>query len=330
MRLIPESPLSRRSVMIGVGASIAAGALGLVQPSLGAAPPLGTQAPAWHRFKLGDAECTIVSDGPLSLGEPSGVFKGAPGEELEALLARNFYPPKVITAEQNVLVINIGGRLILFDTGLGASKLFGPTTGRLLENLKAAGIDPAAIDVVCLTHAHPDHCWGLMSEDRPNFPNARVFLSKADFDFWTDEGKLQGSGMIRDVVVGTRPQLLPLRERITFVGNGKETLPGVTAFSSPGHTVGHCHYVIASGRDTLIFAGDLAHHPILSLQRPRLEFGFDTDPKQGADSRIRVFDQAATDRTLMLTYHFPFPGLGHVAKSGDGFLWHPLPMRTVL
>jgi hypothetical protein len=113
MRLIPESPLSRRSVMIGAGASIAAGALGLVQPSLGAAPPLGTQAPAWHRFKLGDAECTIVSDGPLSLGEPSGVFKGAPGEELEALLVRNFYPPKVITAEQNVLVINIGGRLIL-------------------------------------------------------------------------------------------------------------------------------------------------------------------------------------------------------------------------
>lgn len=104
----------------------------------------------------------------------------------------------------------------------------------------------------------------------------------------------------------------------------------MTAISSPGHTVGHTAYVISSGDQALMFTGDLCHHQVLLLRRPRLEFAFDTDPKQAIDSRIRVFDMLAAQRMPLVSYHFPFPGLGHVAKAGDGYSWHPEPMRMVL
>jgi glyoxylase-like metal-dependent hydrolase (beta-lactamase superfamily II) len=332
MSIIAENRLSRRSVLAGALAAGVVGAQGLQPaPARAAAPPVGTQTPAWYRFKLGNYECTIISDGPLPIGDPSDAFTTVPKQEIGALLTDSFLQPTAITLEQNALVVNTGRHLVLFDTGLGAAKPFGPTTGRLIANLKAAGIDAATVDAVCLTHAHPDHCWALINEEgRPNFPNAQVFLSKADFDFWTDEGKLQAGGIIKDFVAGTRPQLLPLRQRITFIDGGKEAVPGVTAFASPGHTVGHRHYVVASGPETLFVTGDLAHHHVLSLRRPRAEFAFDTDPKQAVESRLRAFDTAARDRTLLLVYHFPFPGLGHVAKAGEGYAWHPAPLRTVL
>ena len=107
-------------------------------------------------------------------------------------------------------------------------------------------------------------------------------------------------------------------------------MPGVTALSSPGHTVGHTAYVINSGDQSLVFTGDLCHHHVLLLQRPRLEFAYDTDPKQAVNTRVRVLDMIAANRLPMLSYHFPFPGIGHVAKVGDGFAWHPMPMKTAL
>lgn len=181
-----------------------------------------------------------------------------------------------------------------------------------------------------LTHAHPDHCWALVGDDgRPTFPNARVFLTQADLDFWTDEATLSNAAL-KDFVVGTRRQLLPVRDRITPVEDGREVVPGVTALASPGHTVGHTSYVLSSGRDTLLLAGDVVHHHVLSLQRPRLPFVFDTDADLAIRSRLRLLDMAVAQRLPVLAYHFPFPGIGHVAKAGEGYTWVPSPMRTVL
>ena len=323
------SSLSRRHLMLGAAAGLAAA--GRITPARAAAPFTNTQVPSWYRFRLGEFEATVVSDGPLPLGKPEDNFKGLPKEELDRMLRDNFLPSDLVTLEQNALIVNTGRNLVLFDTGMGSAKAFGPTTGKLLDNIRAAGIDPGQIDGVCVTHAHIDHCWAIMSDEgRPNFPNARVFISKADFDFWTDEAKLSRTDFVRDFVIGGRKQLLPVRDRITFVEDGKEAVPGVTALASPGHTVGHTAYVINSGGQSLVFTGDLCHHHVLLLQRPRLEFAFDTDPAQGAASRIRVFDMLARDRLQLISYHFPFPGLGHVTKAGEGYLWHPSPMRTML
>ena len=163
---------------------MASAGLAAALPARAAAPFASTQAPAWHRFRLSDFEGTVISDGPLALGAPAGAFKGAPEEELKQLLTDNFLPTDNVVLRQNALVLNTGRQLLLFDTGMGASQVFGPTTGRLPANLEAAGFEPDQIDGVVLTHAHSDHCWGVSGEDgRPTFPNARGYLSRADFEF---------------------------------------------------------------------------------------------------------------------------------------------------
>jgi glyoxylase-like metal-dependent hydrolase (beta-lactamase superfamily II) len=256
-------------------------------------------------------------------------FTGVSAADFTKTLNDNYLPSEQVELDQNVLVVNTGDRLVLIDTGDGGSKMFGPKSGRLLGNLKAAGIDPKDIDVVALTHAHPDHCWALMAADgTPNFPNAQIVLSQADFDYWTDEGKAQGG--MKDMIAMTRRQLLPNRGRITFIRDGQEVVPGIRAMSAPGHTVGHTIYVVASGGKTLVNSGDVAHHHIVSTERPRAAFTYDTDGAQGVATRMKVFDMLATDRIPLVSYHFPWPGLGFVAKQGDAYRYFPASLQTVL
>jgi glyoxylase-like metal-dependent hydrolase (beta-lactamase superfamily II) len=235
--------------------------------------------------------------------------------------------------EQNILVLNTGDKLVLFDTGMGSSQMFGPTPGKMLANLKAAGIDPKDIDAVVATHAHCDHVWGIMGDDgKPNFPNAQVYISQADFDFWTDEAKmkLKDPSYMQPFVEGARKNLLPIRDRLVFVKDGQEFLPGIQAVSAPGHTVGHTVYIITSDGKSLAAIGDLTHHQVILLEKPLIEFAYDTDPKQSAKTRVRVLDMLATSRTPLIAYHFPWPGIGYVAKQGEGFRFYPEPLQMVL
>jgi glyoxylase-like metal-dependent hydrolase (beta-lactamase superfamily II) len=310
----------------------AATATFLATPAFAKAPMIGTPAPAFYRFKLGDSEITIVSDGPLALGEPKPeVFPGATKDEISKVLTDNFLPIDSLSLEQNAVVVNTGDKLALFDTGIGASKMFGSTAGRLLENLKAAGINAGDIDAVILSHAHPDHCWGIMSAAaQNNFPNAQIYLAESDLRFWTDEGNAQGpmADLIKQLVAGTRQQLLPNRARIQFVKDGQNVIAGIQAMAAPGHTVGHTVYLITSAGKTLCYAGDIAHHHRLIVERPRIQFVFDTDPQQAVASRLRVFDMLANDRVAFIAYHFPWPGLGHWAKRGDGYHYEAAPLLT--
>lgn len=320
---------SRRNLLAGAAIVTAYG----LMPSIASAraPLLNTQAPAFYRFKLGSFEGTVVSDGPLALGEPqAGIYVGLSKEAFVKTLNENFLPTSNVLLDQNTLVINTGNQLVLFDTGVGAAKIMGPQSGQLLANLKAAGIDAKDIDAIVLSHAHPDHCWGLMSADGArNFPNAQIYMAQSDLEFWTDEAKLK-IAEIKDFVAGTRAQLLPNRDRIQFFKDGQEFLPGIQAMAAPGHTVGHTVFLIASGGRTLCFAADIAHHHVVPLEQPRLAFAYDTDGAQAADSRVRVFDMLASQRIPSITYHFPWPGIGHIGKSGSGYRYFPTPMQTVL
>jgi glyoxylase-like metal-dependent hydrolase (beta-lactamase superfamily II) len=320
--------LSRRSLLQGGSALAAAGLMG-VAPAAAKAPMTNSQAPTFYRFKLGSAEATIVSDGPLPLGDPTQAFLGLTKEEISRQLDSNFLPLANAVLEQNSLIVNTGNQLILFDTGMGSAKDFGDTTGKLLNSIKQAGIDPKDIDAVVMSHAHIDHLGGNVGDDgKSNFPNAQFYIQQSDLEFWTDE-KL-ASGPLKSFLAQAKKNLLPVRDRIVFFKDGQEFLPGITAIGAPGHTVGHTIFNISSGGKSIAYIGDLTHHPVLLMEKPLTEFAYDTDPKQAAQSRVRLLNMLAANKTPIVAYHFAWPGVGHVAKQGDGFRYFPSPMQMTL
>jgi glyoxylase-like metal-dependent hydrolase (beta-lactamase superfamily II) len=323
-----DMSLSRRRLLAGATATTTLGLLGSASETRAKAPMQNTQAPSFYRFKIGSIEATVVSDGPLPIGPASRTFRGPSEAELGKMFADHFLPTDNVVLDQNALVINTGDRLVLFDTGMSSVKRPNTQTGRLLTSLKQAGIDPKDIDAVVLTHPHIDHSGGMVADDGSrNFPNAQVYMTEVDFDFWMDEKRIgtPAEGSARTA----QKNLPPYRDRMIFIKDGQEILPGVQAMHTPGHTVGHTVYMITSGGKTICNIGDVAHHVIL-FEHPRVEVAFDTDSRQGAESRVKLFDMLAAQRIPLLVFHMPWPGLGQLAKHGDGFRYVPSPMQLVL
>lgn len=320
------SLLSRRNVLIGAATCAATSGLTFDRSgALAKAPLINAPAPYFYRFKLGNAEATVVSDGTLPLGDPHASFKGLTAQEMDKQLADNFLPANNAVLEQNILILNTGDKLVLFDTGMGSAKDFGATTGKLLATMKQAGIDPKDIDAVVMSHAHIDHCGGCVGDDgKPNFPNAQFYITQADVEYWTDETKTKE---YPSFLGQAKKNLLPIRDRTVFIKDQQEFLPGVQAIAAPGHTVGHTIFMINSGGQSLCYIGDLTHHPVLLMEKPLTEFAYDTDPKQSAQTRVKMLTMLAANKTPVLAYHFAWPGIGHVAKQGDGFRYFPEAMK---
>jgi len=316
--------VSRRS-LLALGAGLGASTM-LGGSALARAPKLGTEPAYFYRFPLGDAEITVVSDGPLPLGPPKGTFVGVPEEEGEKMLSDNFLSPDNVVLEQNSPIVNTGDKLILFDTGMGTAKNFGPTTGRQQKSMKEAGIKPEDIDAVVFSHAHIDHIGGVVDESgKVLFPNAQYYIAQSDVDFWTDESK--AGGPLKDFIVHARKNLMPVRDRLVFFKDGQEFLPGIQAISAPGHTVGHTIFMVTSNGKSFVYLGDLTHHPVLLLEKPRMQFSYDTDPKQAAETRVKLLDMIAANKIPVMAYHYAWPGVGHIAKTAEGFHYYPEGMN---
>lgn len=324
----PKPDFSRRHLLAGTGALAAAGTLGTA-PALAKAPFLNTLAPAFYRFKHGTMEATVISDGPLNFPDAGKIFLRAPDADIRKLLADEFLPTDAVRMEQNILVLNTGDRIVLFDTGLLSMKP-NPTlpSGRILRSLAEAGIKPEDVDAIVLTHPHIDHAGGIMSEDGKtrNFPNAQIYTTEADLAFWTDEKRIgTPAESSRNTVL---KNLVPNRDRLVMVKDGQEILPGIQAIASHGHTVGHMSYMISSGGKSLCLTGDIAHHSIL-LRRPKMAITFDTDQEAAGASRIRMCDMLSAQKIPALIYHLPWPGIGNIVKDGEGFRFMPVAMHPV-
>jgi glyoxylase-like metal-dependent hydrolase (beta-lactamase superfamily II) len=321
------SHFSRRSLLaLGAGLGTAYMTADIAQAR---APKLATQSQYFYRFNVGGAEVTVVSDGPIGLGDPKGTFTGVPDDELRKMLSDNFLSPTNVVFEQNSPIVNMGNKLVLFDTGLGTAKPFGPNTGRQQKSMAEAGIKPEDIDAVVFSHGHIDHIGGVVDDNNKIlFPNAQYYIAESDFDYWTDEAKA-GPAM-KDFVVHAKKNLLPVRDRLLFYKDEQEFLPGVQALAAPGHTVGHTIFMISSSGKSFAYTADLTHHPILLMEKPRMEFAYDTDPKQAANSRVKMLDMLAANKVPVLAYHYPWPGIGHIAKTGEGFHYVPEQMHMTL
>jgi len=211
---------------------------------------------------------------------------------------------------------------------MGFSKAFGPTTGRLLKSMQEAGIDPASIDAIVCSHAHIDHTGGICSaEGKPNFPNAQIYISQVDHDYWLDDARL--GTPFKAFGDHARANLRPVRDRIVFFKDGQEFLPGITAISAPGHSPGHTIFNVSSGGKSFVFLGDLTHHPVLLTENPRVEFAYDWDPKMSVQSRVKLLTMLAEQKTPVMSYHFAWPGFGNLAKAGDGFRYYPAAMQML-
>jgi glyoxylase-like metal-dependent hydrolase (beta-lactamase superfamily II) len=320
--------MTRRHMLVGTSALAAGGMIGAAAiPAFANAPVLHTRAPAFYRFDLGSLEATVISDGPLNF--TSKIFRGAPDAEIQQLLLDDFVQPDKVRMEQNILVINTGDKLVMFDTGILSMKQANAPSGQILNSLAQAGIAPKDIDAIVLSHPHIDHAGGIMTADGQTrlFPNAQIYTTEADFKYWTNE-QLIGTPAEFSARTAIK-NLLPNKDRLVMYKDGQEILPGIQAIYTPGHTVGHASFLITSGGKSLCYTGDVALHEIM-LRNPKIEVSFDTDPKQASDTRVKMFDRLSADKTPVLIYHMPWPGMGNIVKDGSGYRFVSAPILPVL
>ncbi|WP_101068529.1 MBL fold metallo-hydrolase [Roseovarius salinarum] len=278
--------------------------------------------PAHFRFSVGDARVTVVSDGYFSL-PTDGLAVNADREEVKAFLKRHFLSPEDGYSHTNHLYIDTGDARVLVDVGSG--NRFMPTTGRLMQNLEAAGIDPFEITHVVITHAHPDHIWGIRDGfDEAVIPGANYIIGQAEHDYWMQDGLVDRvPAEDQQFVLGAVNSIEVTGADWTFAQDGHEVVPGVTLFDTPGHTPGHMSVRVDSGDASLIATGDALTHAYTNFARPGWYNNFDHDGEQTVATRRKLLDMAAADRTPILGYHFPFPGVGHVQRDGDAYRFVP-------
>jgi len=315
---------SRRTLLASTAALAAAPlARGLVTPAEAAAAKLGAWQPRHWRYKVGAFEVTTIADSEAFIDGPFPLIGGnAAEEDVRRLMRENLLPEGRYQPGFSPTLVNTGRELVLFDTGNGENGFVPrPEGGWLARELAPAGFKAEDVDVIVLSHGHPDHVGGLMEGGKPLFPNARYVIGQIEYDYWAPDGK--HTGELEKMAAVFRANTKAIADRFTFLKPGDDVVPGIRAVEAYGHTPGHLNFLIESGGKAIYFWGDCAHHQVASLAQPDWHCVFDIDKEQGAATRKRVYDMLATERLPIIGYHMPFPSVGYVERQGSAYRWLP-------
>lgn len=314
--------ITRRSALAGAAVAVAAAPVTIASA---AAPQSDRQAPGFYRYKVGEIEMTTVNDGVSAMPIEDGFVRNVPKAEVNAFLKSTFRAPDVYAGPYNPVLVNNGRQLALIDTGTGETAFAASKglNGRLMMNLAAAGVDPASIDLVILSHYHGDHMNGLIRADNSlAFPNAEILVPEVEHKFWMDDGEMSRAASPRIEATfknARRVMTAEARKRVRPYAWGAEIMGGVTAMATPGHTPGHTSHVVSSGGKSVYLQADVTHAPFLFARNPGWHFMLDVDPAAAEATRRKVYDMLAADRMMVQGFHYPFPAVGHVEKTATGY-----------
>ncbi|MBP0447587.1 MBL fold metallo-hydrolase [Roseomonas sp. SSH11] len=315
--------ITRRQAGLALGAAALLTRAGSAAAQAPAAPPAAPVNPSFHRFRIGGFTATTVFDGIGRLPTLEGLVVNAPLESVRGTLAESFLPTDHYITPYTLTVVQTPRHTVLFDAGTGGQ--LAPTAGQAASNLRAAGIDPARIDIVALTHVHGDHITGLTTaEGQKSFPNAEIVIPDMEWRYWSDESNAASAPQRQKPnFANLKRRLAPYGDRIRRVQEGQEATAGIRAVMTPGHTPGHTSWHVADGDAQFLILGDVTHRPELFVRRPGLHAMYDFDPAAAEVTRRHVLDRCAADRVRVTGYHFPFPANGFIARDGEGFRFVP-------
>jgi glyoxylase-like metal-dependent hydrolase (beta-lactamase superfamily II) len=277
------------------------------------------------KFKIGSIEVIQVYDGHWEKAHDEKFIRNASLDETKAALKKGGVSDAFVPVPFTITVVRVGGRTIMFDASTGGQ--LAPTAGRLVaKNLAAAGVQAGDISTIVVTHYHADHIWGLMAKgtNAQLYPNAEIIVPEPEHKYWT------APELVEKVPEGARGNIrriqatLPTWKNLKQAAVGTEVMPGVRSIATPGHTPGHTSYVVSSGSDSLIVAGDVTNIQALNLANPGWHLVFDANPKLAEENRRKFFDQAVADKSVLTGYHWGMPGAGTLQKDGSGYALVPV------
>lgn len=287
--------------------------LGVVKPRY--------QVPGVQHTKVGEAIITTILDGYIDVLPEYWVNFSE--KELRQALSQNFLNPNMpLRISVNAYLINTGNQLIAIDTG--ADAFFGPPAGKYAENIKAAGIDPKDIDIVLLTHMHPDHIGGLIAGGKTVFPNAKIIGNSIEHNYWMNKTHQSNApDFAKPWFDAVQTMTEKYGERLSFFEGEKEVIPGIYAVNLYGHTPGHSGFVFTSGNESIFFWADITDQPAFQMNHPERTLVFDIDKKAGQKARMKAIELAASEKLQIAGSHVTFPSFGHVAKTPNGYHFIP-------
>ena len=283
--------MTRRDFALSAGLAAALGLNGrlLVSPAYAQKTP--DPAKGFMTYKVGSADVTAIYDGIWEKAHDPAFIANASIDDVKAAMVKAGFPADFVLIPFVVSVVKNGGKTILCDSGTGGQVQ--PTAGKMMANMTAAGIDPAKVDIVLISHFHPDHIFGLMEKDtnKPVFPNAEIVVSDVEYKFWTDPSVIDRLPEARKGLARRIQAVFPTWKNIRQVEGERDVAPGIRFVSAPGHTPGHRAFHLSSGSSQLMLSNDTAYVPALVAANPGWHGQYDQDPPTAEATRRKLLDR---------------------------------------